>query len=209
MGSFRDQRSSLVVLGRHQVCTRIQGGGYSNASPWVKIGNPNAPPASEEGQTISNVANAQTLGLESFEHINLNDVDDSRKALPENVYTLEVNKLDLVYRKVSNPSSEYAGQELPVLKGSYTVTDDPEYSGRKLWQDFWVVYKVPQIFLKKQMQATGVIQADGESLGDYAAQFASLNPPARFQVQVKQIDDRRNPEGPKVNEIAFFTARPC
>lgn len=147
--------------------------------------------------------------IETFEHVNLNDVDDSRKALPENVYTFEVNKLDPVYKKIQNPSSEFYGKEVLVLKGSYTIVDDQNYSGRKVWTDFYTVYKFALVNLKKQMNATGVTQADGESLQDYAEQFATLNPPARFQAILTAKPDKRDPEGPIRNEINFYTAKPC
>ena len=146
--------------------------------------------------------------LEQFEHINLNNVDDSFHAVDAGVYTLEVNKLEPKYVKITKADSPYAGQEVLVLKGSYTIVDDEKFSGRKLWQDFWTPYPIAQKFLKKQMQVTGVIQGPDESLVDYAKQFALLNPPARFVVPITQKPDRRDPET-MVNEIAFFNAKPA
>jgi hypothetical protein len=142
-----------------------------------------------------------------FEHINLNEVDDSRQTVEPNVYTFEINKLEPVYREVKNPSSPYAGQKVLVIRGSYTIADDEKFSGRKIWQDFWTPFKVPQIFLKRQMQATGITQADGETLGDWANQFSLLSPPARFQAPLKLEKDNRDPEGPSVNRIDFYNAR--
>lgn len=143
-----------------------------------------------------------------YNHINLNDIDDSRKPIEDNVYTLEINKIDTVYKEVKKPDSQYFGQTLQYLKGSFTIVDDPKYSGRKQWSDFCTAFKVPLVFLKKISAATGVQQADGETLSDWAAQFALLNPPARFQARIKQVPDRRDPEGAPVNEIDFFSARP-
>jgi hypothetical protein len=153
---------------------------------------------------------------EAFEHINLNDVDDARKPIPEGVYTFEVNKLDPVYKKVQTPTSEFYGQDQLVLKGSYTIVDDPNFSGRKIWEDFRPAYRFAQVNLKKQMDATGVIQQDGESLNDYAAQFALLNPPARFQALLRCGFDKRDLgangeplEGTKPrNSISWFTSKP-
>lgn len=124
------------------------------------------------------------------------------------MYTLEVNKLDPVYTTIKNPTSEYFGKSVLVMKGSFTIVDDEKYSGRKLWQDFYSIYNVPLIFLKKIMQSTGVLQEGDQSLQDWGAQFANLNPPARFQVGVKKVADRRDPDGPPVNEISFFTSKP-
>ncbi len=142
-----------------------------------------------------------------YEHINLNEVDDTIKAVDPGVYTLEVNKLEPKYVKITKAGSEYEGQEVLVLKGSYTIVDDEKYSGRKIWQDFFTPFKGAKIGLKRQMLATGVLQADGESLVDYAAQFASLNPPARFQAPVTKEPDRRNPDVSS-NTIQFFQAKP-
>lgn len=150
-------------------------------------------------------------GVEAYEHINLNEVDDSRKPVPANVYTFEVNKLDPVYKKVQNPTSEFFGQDQLVLKGSFTIVDDPSYSGRKVWEDFRPAYKFALVNLKKLMTGTGVIQADGESLVDYAAQFALLNPPARFQALLRCEVDKRDlgtPDAQPRNSVNWFTCKP-
>lgn len=145
---------------------------------------------------------------EQFEHINLNDVDTSMKPVNGNVYTLEINKLEPVYRTINKADSPFVGQSVLVLKGSYTIVEDNDYSGRKLWSDFWTPFHGAQVGLKKQMQATGVVQGENESLTDYAKRFETLSPPARFLVEVTKVPNRRDPEGPEVNEINFFTARP-
>lgn len=148
-----------------------------------------------------------TTAAEVFTHLNLNEVDDSIKPIEPGVYTLEINKLEPVYRTISKPDSPFCGQSVLVLKGSYTIVDDESYSGRKLWHDFWTPFKGAQIGLKRQMNATGVVQTDGESLEEYAKQFATLNPPARFQAPVTKEADRRDPTAPPVNEINFFNAK--
>jgi len=146
---------------------------------------------------------------EMFSHINLSEVDDTIKAVDEGVYTFEINKLEPKYVKITKPGSEYEGQEVLVLKGSYTIVDDEKYSGRKIWQDFFTPFKGAQIGLKRQMNATGVVQAAGEDLIQYAQQFATLNPPARFQAPLKKVADRRDPTGPAKNEIDLFQAKPA
>jgi len=93
-----------------------------------------------------------------------------------------------------------------VLKGSYTIVDHEKLSGRKLWEDFMTPFKFAQVNLKKQQNATGVVQAEGESLRDYAAQFASLSPAARFQVLIKEGKNRLS--GEPENQISWFSARP-
>lgn len=152
-----------------------------------------------------------------FAHVNLNDIDDGRKPIPENVYTFEINKLTPTYKKIKNPSSEFFGQDVLVLDGSYTIVDDPNYSGRKVWESFYTVFKFALVNLKKQMQATAVLQQPAESLEDYASQFATLNPPARFQAMLRCEYDKRDldADGNPVagatprNSINFYTAKPA
>jgi hypothetical protein len=143
---------------------------------------------------------------EQFEHINLNDVDTTASRIDTGYYTLELNQLTVKYVKINKPTSPYAGQEVLVLKGWYTIVDDDKYSGRKLFHEFWTPFTNAKKSLALQMKATGVIQEPNQSLPDYAAQFATLNPPARFQVQVEKVPGKDG-EGDE-NRINFFTAKP-
>lgn len=142
-----------------------------------------------------------------YTHYNLNDVDDSRKPVDANIYTLEINKLEPVYRTVKSPTSVNFGKEFLVIRGSYTIVDDPKFSGRKLWKDFWTNQKVALIFLKKQMVSTGVLQTDTQELEEWASQFATFNPSARFQVPVGISKPWGDPEGDDENSINFFQCK--
>lgn len=168
----------------------------------------------EEAQIIASqngtAATASSIpDIIDWNHQNLNDIDDSRALIDPGVYTFEINKIESVEKEVKKVDSAYFGQSLQYLKGSFTIVDDPKYSGRKQWSDFCTAFKVPLVFLKKISQATGVLNEEGQTLSDWAAQFANLNPPARFQAEMKQVQDRRDPTGKDLqNEIAFFTCRP-
>lgn len=141
-----------------------------------------------------------------FNHIRLAEVDDSRQPLDQDVYTLEINKLDPITRTINKEGSELQGQTVPVLQGSFTVVDNDKYAGRKFWQDLWMCYKGGQVGAKKIQAATGVTQADGQSVSDWGAQFATLNPPARIQILVeKKVGD----DGVPVNRLNFFTVKPA
>jgi hypothetical protein len=146
---------------------------------------------------------------ESYEHINLNDVDISMKTVEPNVYTLEINKLEPVYRTVKSPTSPLVGQSCLVLRGSFTIVDDENFSNRKLWQDFWTPFDGAKKDLKRILLATAVQQEPGQDLSDWANQFATLNPAARFQAPVTKEADKRDPNGPAVNRINFFQAKAC
>lgn len=140
-----------------------------------------------------------------FDHIRLSDVDESREALPQDYYTLEINKLDPTTRTINKDGSPLKGQTVPVLQGSFTVVDNDKYAGRKLWSDLWMCFKAGQVGAKKIASVTGVAQTDNQSVSDWGAQFSTLNPPARVQVMVDRIvgDD-----GIPQNRINFFTVKP-
>lgn len=140
-----------------------------------------------------------------FDYINLNDVDTTFQPVETNVYTLELNKLTPTI--VTPQKGNFAGQQVLVLKGSYTIVDDEKNSGRKLFNDFWMNREINKKLLRKQADAIGVHQVEGQTLSDYAAQFETLSPSARFQVQVVKRPDFNDPNTP-VNEIKFFTAKP-
>jgi len=167
---------------------------------------------SEEAQIIASQSTSGTATVPEiidWNHQNLNDIDDSRALIAEGVYTFEINKIDSVEKEVKKVDSAYFGQSLQYLKGSFTIVDDPKYSGRKQWSDFCTAFKIPLVFLKKIKDATGVSQEEGQGLSDWAEQFATLNPPARFQAELQVVDDRRDPTGTdKQNQINFFTCRP-
>jgi hypothetical protein len=138
----------------------------------------------------------------------LNEIDITMKAVDASVYTLEINKLEPIYRTVKNPNSTLAGQSCLVLKGSFTIVEDEKFSGRKLWQDFWTPFEGAKKDLKRILMATGVAQAEGQDLPDWANSFATLNPPARFQAPVSKEADKRDPTGDPVNRINFYQAKP-
>lgn len=140
-----------------------------------------------------------------FDHIRLSDVDDSREALPQDIYTLEINKLDPTTRTIMKDGSELKGQTVPVLQGSFTVVDSDKVSGRKLWSDLWMCYKGGQVGAKKIAAASGVPQEEGQSVSDWGAQFATLNPPAKIQALVER---KVGEDGVPTNRINFFTVKP-
>lgn len=139
-----------------------------------------------------------------FDHIRLSDVDDSREPIPENVYTLEINKLDPTTRTIGAEGHPLKGQTVPVLQGSFTIVEDEKYSSRKVWGDLWMSSKDGLVGAKKIQAATGVQQAEGQSVSDWGAQFATLNPPARIQVLVKNLGK----DAAKPNRLNFYTVKP-
>lgn len=145
-----------------------------------------------------------------FDHINLADVDDSRKPVAQNVYTFQVNSLNPVTRTVKKEGSPYQGQSILVLDGHFEIVEDSTYSGRRFKQGFWTPFKGAQISLKRLMKATGNPQGE-QSITDWANSYAQLNPPARFQALLTLAVPRgqeNDPTAEPENSIDLFTAKP-
>jgi hypothetical protein len=86
--------------------------------------------------------------------------------------------------------------------------NDDQYSGRKLWKPFWTTNPVDLKDLHRQMDATRVVQEEGQTLEDYAATFETLNPPAELKIFIGKEADYRNPEQ-TVNVLKFAQAQPA
>lgn len=139
-----------------------------------------------------------------FDHIRLSEVDDSQKAIDQDVYTVEVNSLTPTTRTINKEGSEFQGRTVPVLQGSFTIVDNDKFASRKVWGDLWMCYKAGVVGAKKIQNATGVLQAEGQAISEWASQFATLNPPARIQVLVEKL----GPEAAKPNRINFYSVKP-
>ena len=140
-----------------------------------------------------------------FDHINLSEIDPTFKPIDVGYYTLQVNALT---PKVITPKAgKNAGKSVLALNGSFTVVGDPNFAGRKLWKFFWTSNPVDVKDLRKLQDVTGVTQEAGETLSDWAARFADLNPPAEFKVFVGQEPDYRDPSV-QVSVIKMNQAQP-
>lgn len=144
-------------------------------------------------------------GVSEFSHINLNEIDPTFQAIDEGFYMLQVNKLTA--KVVTPKAGKNAGRQVLVLNGSYTLVNDDQYSGRKFWKSFWTSNPVDLKDLRRQMDATGVVQEEGQSLEEYAATFETLNPPAELRIFIGKEADYRNPEQ-TVNVLKFAQAQP-
>lgn len=144
-----------------------------------------------------------TEGYE-FEHIQLQDIDPTFKPVDAGMYTLQVNSIK--GRQVEIKNGKNAGKTATVLKGSFTIVGDPNFSGRKLWHDFWSTNRTSLVELRKVMDATGVEQQQGETLSEYGTRFGELNPPAEFKVYVAVEPDYRD-ASVNVNVIKFRQAQ--
>lgn len=142
--------------------------------------------------------------------MNLSEIDSEQgkrkfEAVDTADYTLQVDSL--VRTKMTPRSGKQAGTEIEVVKGSFTMVDNPQYGHRKFWNTFW-----PNATNLKMLycmgRACGLPKTEEEHVNDWIDQFAKLDPPARFTVTVEKKAPFKNPEGDPINEIKFFTSRP-
>jgi hypothetical protein len=153
---------------------------------------------------MSNNQGGQALAETNYEHINIMEIDPSYKPIPAGMYNLQINKL--TPRLVTPNKGKNAGKEVLVLNGSFTVVNEENYSGRKLWQSFWASNPVDLKDLRRIADATGVTQVEGQTLSEYALTFENLNPPAEFKVPVDIEKAWQSEED--VNKIKFNGAQP-
>lgn len=141
--------------------------------------------------------------MEEFNYVDLHTIDPTFKPVDAGVYTLQVNSIK--GQTVEIKTGKNAGKTKLLLKGSFTIVGDPNFSGRKLWYTFWADNRINLVELRKLMDATGIEQQQGESLTDYGTRFGELNPPAEFKCFVAVEKDYKDPNA-DVNVIKFRQA---
>jgi hypothetical protein len=140
----------------------------------------------------------------NYEHINIMEIDPTMKPFSEGFYTLQITKL--TPKLVTPKKGQNAGKEVLVLNGSFTVVNDENFSGRKLWRSFWASNIVDLKDVRRIADATGVTQAEGQTLSEYALTFEQLNPPAEFKAPITV--EKAWGSDDDVNVIKFNGAQP-
>jgi hypothetical protein len=122
-----------------------------------------------------------TENEQGFEYIDLNEIDPSFKALPEAFYTLRVLKAE---RKTFDyKNGPKAGTSGDMLKFQFAVTDDPSYSGRRLFPAVFPGNKRALRGLRKLADATGIQQEPGTAIDTWLAALTEVQP--TFKQKVK------------------------
>jgi hypothetical protein len=135
-----------------------------------------------------------------YQYFNLQDVDPTFRPIDQGVYTLQLAK---IAGQVKVPKSgKMAGQETLMINGTFIVTGDPTFSGRRLFNTFWIHNPYDQKALRKISDRTGVIQNPGESLEDYFARLTQIQPSFKAKVDVVKEPDQTG-EVVDVNKIDF------
>lgn len=142
-------------------------------------------------------------GVEEFDYIQLQDIDPTFKPVDAGMYTLQVNSIKA--QVVEPKTGKSAGTTKLLLKGSFTIVNDPNFSGRKLWHTFWMDNQFNKVELRKLMDATGEEQGQGQPITEWATKFGELNPPAEIKVYVAVEKDWKD-KVTDVNVIKFRQA---
>jgi hypothetical protein len=145
---------------------------------------------------------------DTFQYFNVMDVDPTFKPIEPGAYTLQLAKIGA---QVKTPQSgKMAGQETLMINATFIVVDDPTYSGRRLFNTFWIHNPFDQKILRKIADRTGVTQAPGESLTDWLAKLTQIQPRIKAPVTVQTENaypPSQNPDGTpvtqEVNKVDF------
>lgn len=124
--------------------------------------------------------------LNSFDYVFLGDVDLSYKPIPAGVYTLQVIKgelKDFQYKK-----GPRAGTSGNMLKFQFAVTDNENYSGRRLFATFFS-NDFDLRNLRRIQDATGVFQEVDEPLTEWAVRLAEVKPTFKIPVFLANAKD--------------------
>ena len=148
--------------------------------------------------------------VQSWQYVDLNEIDPNVQPLPEGVYTLKVLRAE--HKEGIGKTS---GKAYEQVKFALAVTDHEDYSGRRLWEAFF-----PGNYGAKAMRriadATGIMQEPGTTLIDWLVVLSEKQP--TFKVPISQVEDldkdgkarsfdvKGNPA--KVNKINWFAVQP-
>ena len=141
----------------------------------------------------------------TFDYVFLGDVDPNFTPVPDGAYNLRVVKSGLA--EITYRRGKKAGQVGQAIKMTFAVTDDPDYSGRRIFETLF-----PGDFalrsLRRLMDATGVQQQPDEALAEWLPRLAVEA--ATFRVPVSSKDGTDASGNPtKNNVIAWNSVSPA
>lgn len=146
----------------------------------------------------------------SFEYVNLNEIDPNMQVVPEGMYTFKVLKAEL-RKGISKTTNE----PYELVNMTIAIQDDDNFSGRRMYESF---FKGDSSLkqLRKIMDATGVNQAPGTPLTDWLVELDTIQPTFKAAVrhrldvdkngEAKSLDYKGNPT--TLAKINFWSVVP-
>ena len=118
---------------------------------------------------------------QSFDYVNLAEVDPNQESLPEGVYTFKILKAEL-----KEGVGKTSGKPYSCVNMALAIADHPTFAGRRIWETFF-----PNTYglkaLRRIQDATGVLQAPGQPLVEWLAALSQTQP--EFKTFLKQEPD--------------------
>lgn len=150
-------------------------------------------------------------GMETFDYVQLSEVDPSQQVLPPDVYTLKILKANL-----KSGIGKESGNPYQLTNLAMAVTNHPDFAGRRLYESFF-----PSDFSKKAlrriMDATGIQQEPNQTFAEWLEALTAAQP--EFRVKVNLVEDRdragnarsTNAKGEcaTINKIVWFEVHPA
>ena len=118
--------------------------------------------------------------FDNFTYPHLKSVDPNYSPIEQNGYQLRLIKFELASLPESNGKPAK-----PYLKGTFAVTKDPKYSGRRLNHVFWNILdggSRDMKDIKKFADATGLQQTDGQTFPQWVESVNQVAPEFKAEV---------------------------
>jgi hypothetical protein len=129
--------------------------------------------------------------VETFDYVDLNEVDPTFKAVDPDFYTLKVIKAELVEKeyKEGNKKGVPAGTPMQYVKFRLAVQDSDKFRGRQIFPKPLFPNGYTMRALRLVMDATGIQQTAGQALKDWLGDLSLQQP--EFRAFVNQVADSR------------------
>lgn len=132
-----------------------------------------------------------------FEYVNLNEIDPTLKPVPAASY-----KQRLVKTSVINGIGKNSGKPYTRFEVQTQIIDHPQQGGRAVFGSLFPSGQKEMRFLRRLMDATGVVQSEGEPLGEWFGRLATDKPEFQGVVGVESYTTSTG-ESKEKNTIDF------
>lgn len=143
----------------------------------------------------------------NFDHVNLNTVDPNASSVPDGPYTFQVAGIypkEYAVKKDGVPTNE-TGKYLSVR---FAITNNDRYAGRSCFETFFP-NKGSQIQFRKIMDATGVIQEDGQPIEDWLKALQTSGATFGSALLTKEEKDNRTGGMVKRQHVNLWNVEPA